>query len=100
MATFDPRRLLMFAVKVLERHHTNPIVGKHAEGKKNRGAKDETTCGNVRKASVGIRDFLGQEQTVAGHGPHGIEVGFGELSRYSQKGEGCEGHGNLIRFQI
>ena len=34
IATFDPRRLLMFAVKVLERHHTNPIVGKHAGTKK------------------------------------------------------------------
>lgn len=34
MATFDPRRLLMFAVKVLERYHANPIVGKHAEEKK------------------------------------------------------------------
>ena len=49
---------------------------------------------------MGIRDFFGQEQTVAGHGPHGIEVWLGELSRDSQERERCKGHGNLIRFQI
>jgi len=40
IATFDPRRLLMFAVKVLERHHANP-VGKHA-GTKNFGVQRVT----------------------------------------------------------
>jgi hypothetical protein len=49
---------------------------------------------------VGIRDLFGQKQTLAGHGSHGIEVRLGELSRDSQARESCEGHGNLIMFQV
>src|SRR5437588_863545 len=51
MATFDPRRLLMFAVKVLERHHTNPIIGKHAEEKQTSQGK---AGGDPPKAHVGF----------------------------------------------
>lgn len=47
MATFDPRRLLMFAVKVLERHHANPIVGEHMGTKKFRGAAEDDTGGKT-----------------------------------------------------
>lgn len=98
MATFDPRRLLMFAVRVLKVHHTNPVVGKRTVQKK--GGRKYNRRGNVRKAGVGIRDLLGEKQAVARDGPNGIEIRLGEFSRGAQAGEGREGHGNLIRFQI
>jgi hypothetical protein len=55
MATFDPRRLLMFAVRVLEPHGANnrvePIVGNHTRQRLRREKKnhrqERTESGHV-----------------------------------------------------
>jgi hypothetical protein len=102
MATFDPRRLLMFAVRVLEPHGANnrvePIVGNHTRQRLRREKK--TTGRNARKAGMWIGDLLREKQAVARDGLSGIEIRYGESSRDPQAWEGSERHGNLIMVQF
>jgi len=90
IATFEPRRFLMFAVRVLKiaQHNDKPPLQR------------KTTGADARKAGMRVCDLLREKQAVAGDGPGGIVIRLGESSRDAEMGERCEGDGNLIRFQI
>ena len=103
MGTFDPRRLLMFAVKVLKSHNANRSnrslimhARQHsgAQRKKTRGRED------ARKAGVGIRNLLREKQALAGDRLGRIVIRHGESPRDAQAREGRERHGDLIAFQF
>ncbi len=100
MATFDPRRLLIFAVRVLEtawrmnRSLVIMLVSIPVRAEKNHKQR------NARKSSMGIGDLLWEKQAVAGDGLGGIVIRYGESSGDPQAREGSERHGNLIPLQF
>lgn len=94
MATFDPRRLLMFAVRVLEAARSIRLCLLAFECTK------IITSRNARKAGMRIRDLLREKQTVTGDGLGGIVIRDGESSRDPQAREGGERDGNLITLQF
>lgn len=55
---------------------------------------------NVRETSVGVGDFLWEEETVARGRIGGVEVRFCEHSRYAQTGEGRQSYWKLVRFEV
>jgi hypothetical protein len=76
IATFDPRRLLMFAVKVLERYHANPILGKHVgTQKKIRGAKDDRVGKTYGKRAWGFVISSGRNRLWLDTAPTGSKYG-------------------------
>ena len=84
MATFDPRRLLMFAVRVLKPHSENRSLWLMLVSIQ---VRRENNSRNARKAGVGIRDLLREKQAVAGDGLSGIVMWHGESSRDPQARE-------------
>lgn len=89
MATFDPRRLLMFAVRVLDDRWESAFQ-----------CAMKITSRNARKAGMRVGDLLREKQTVAGDGLSRIVIRYGESSRDPQAWEGSECHGNLIALQF
>ena len=53
-----------------------------------------------REAGMGVRDFLREEETVAGLCVCRIKVGVCEYSGNTKTWEGCQGVWDLVRFEV